>query len=79
MLQWKVENRFRVWSESLKVTDIPNKTHRYHVGGYDKGIYYEGDGSVIEFVVDTDVYKPKKIPKEFDGKIHSIYAEDEED
>lgn len=63
----------------FKRNDHTDRTHRYHTGGYDDGIYYEGDGSVIEFVVDTDVYKPKKIPKKFDGKIHSIYAEDEED
>ena len=32
------------------------ETHTYHVGGYDKGKYYAGDGSVAEFVVDGDVY-----------------------
>lgn len=63
----------------FKRDDHTDKTHRFHTGGYDKGIYYEGDGSVIEFVVDTDVYEPKKIPKKFDGKIHSIYAEEKED
>ena len=54
-----------------------DKTHRYHVGGYDHGVYYPPDGSVIEFVVDSDVYKTKKIPKKFDGNIYAIY--DEED
>lgn len=54
-----------------------DKTHRYHVGGYENGIYYEADGSVIEFVVDTDIYKPKKKPKKFDGRIYAIHKEEE--
>ena len=31
-------------------------THRFHVGGYDHGIYYEGDGSVAEFIIDYEVF-----------------------
>ena len=60
--------------KSNKHTDT---THRYHVGGYDHGVYYPPDGSVIEFVVDSDVYETEKIPKKFDGNIYAIY--DEED
>lgn len=58
--------------KSDKHTD---KTHRYHVGGYDHGVYYPPDGSVIEFVVDTNIYKPKKQPDKFDGRIYAIHEE----
>jgi len=33
-----------------------SSTHTYHVGGYDKGKYYEGDGSVVEFIIDSSTY-----------------------
>lgn len=32
-------------------------THTYHVGGYENGVYYEGDGSVAEFIVDSNVFR----------------------
>lgn len=31
-------------------------THTYHVGGYEDGVLYAGDGSVAEFIVDNAVY-----------------------
>lgn len=31
-------------------------THRFHVGGMDHGVYYPGDGSVAEFIIDPSVF-----------------------
>lgn len=47
-------------------------SHRYHTGGYEDGVYYPGDGSVLEFVVDSSIYSTDKIPEVFEGRIHSI-------
>ena len=49
-------------------------THRYHVGGYERGVYYKGDGSVLEFIVDPDNYRASLIPEVFDGSIYNITA-----
>ena len=46
-------------------------SHRYHVGGMENGVYYKGDGSVIEFITDTG-YQTDDIPEAFDGTIHNI-------
>lgn len=55
--------------KSNRHTDPSN---RYHVGGYEKGIYYKGDGSVLEFIVDSNIYSSEKIPEVFDGEIYRI-------
>ena len=53
-----------------------DKSNRYHTGGYWKGRYYEGDGSVIEFVVDTKIHKDNDmIPEEFEGNIWAILSD----
>lgn len=54
------------------------KYHKYHVGGMDHGKYYPGDGSVLEFIVDTNVYKGVNHKKEFEGKIISILIDKEQ-
>lgn len=50
-----------------------DSTHRYHVGGYENGVYYKGDGSVLEFITDRG-YSPDQIPDVFDGAIYNITA-----
>lgn len=59
----------------FKADSHTDESHRYHVGGYENGKYYAGDGSVIEFIVDTSTYSTEKIPNEFDGAIWAIRAE----
>lgn len=52
-------------------------SHRYHVGGYEDGVYYPGDGSVLEFIADSSIYSTEKIPEVFDGNIHCIQKYEE--
>lgn len=47
-------------SDSHTNTEPANEAHKFHVGGYDNGRYYVGDGSVIELIVDKNTYnKPQ--------------------
>lgn len=59
----------------FKADSHTDDMHMYHVGGYENGVHYAGDGSVIEFIVDSSVYSTKTIPAEFDGEIYAILKE----
>lgn len=49
------------------------ETHTYHVGGWDHDIYYEPDGSVLEFIVDQDVYTGSISQiQDFQGEIQKV-------
>lgn len=57
-----------------------SKTHTYHVGGYVGDTYYKGDGSVVEFIVDKEVFLDVREDKSgtvnwvdgFDGKVEKV-------
>lgn len=50
-----------------------DSTNRYHTGGMDRGIYYPGDGSVAEFIVDKAVFQnTDQYPKEASGSILKV-------
>lgn len=59
----------------FKADSHTDDMHMYHIGGYENGAYYAGDGSVIEFIVDSRIYSTKTIPTEFSGEIHAILKE----
>lgn len=46
-------------------------THTYHVGGYENDIFYPGDGSVMELIVDKDYFNGT-LPEEMSGQILNI-------
>ena len=61
----------------VKSPDHTDATNRYHVGGYDNGIYYEGDGSVAEFIIDGEVFDKSILSaengdKRFVGRIEKV-------
>lgn len=48
-------------------------THTYHVGGYVEDVYYEGDGSVVEMIVDPAYFSStSQYPDKLKGRVKKV-------
>lgn len=66
-------NIFKCIVGDFKSDSNTDSSHRYHVGGMWRGKYYEGDGSVIEFIIDRSVfYSTSQYPSGLEGNIQKI-------
>ena len=60
-----------IWTDTKADQHTDPTYHLYHTGGYDRGIYYQGDLSIVEFVAEHG-YNPSVVNPIFKGNIVKV-------